>query len=479
MNRCTKFSLLLVFSILCECAVAQQSPLVVVSIKPVHSLVAGIMQGVAEPLLLMDGSAAPWQHRPDQRQRESLARADLIIWSGRELEPLLGAALAQLPEKQNHIFEILSSEELKVLPSRGDDKRRDAWYWLDTRNMLILLDQVTQMLAKLDPQHAHSYQRNRARMLEPLIQIDREMEVSYKSVSGAPVFFYHDTHHYFEQAYAMKVAGFVASPPAAPSNSAAGLLALKSWLENAPASCLFTEAGLAEPHLDLLLGESEVVAVELDSIGSSLPPGPGLYLSLMKKNFNDISTCVSADRADKNITASGQDTLLDSDAPLRIRPAYALMTQYGEAVTHEDFPGRLQLVIFGYTFCPDICPTSLSIVSRVMELLGDAAEGIQPIFITVDPQRDTAEVLKRYAAYFHPSLLGLSGTPEITRRVADNFKVRYEKVMSTSGDPSRYSMDHTASLYLLGTQGEFITKFPYGTPAEKIAARLRDLLDNL
>ena len=340
-----------------------------------------------------------------------------------------------------------------MLPSRGGDELRDAWFWLDTRNMLILLDEITQMLVKLDPQHAHNYERNRARMLEPLIQIDRKMEVSYKNVSGVPVFFYHDTHHYFEQAYAMKVAGFVASPPAAPSNSAVGLLALKSWLENAPGNCLFTEAGLEEPHLDLLLGERDVVIVELDSLGSSLPPGPKLYLSLMKKNFHDISTCVSVARRDKNISVTDKDALPDSDLPLQIR-----------------------LINFGYTYCPDICPTSLSIVSRVMELLGDAADKIQPIFITVDPQRDTPEVLNRYAAYFHPSLLGLSGTPEITRRIADNFKVRYEKVTSTTGDPSRYSMDHSASLYLLGTQGEFIAKFPYGTPAEKIAARLRDLM---
>jgi protein SCO1/2 len=426
----------------------------------------------------MDGSAAPWRHRPDQRQLESLARADLIIWSGSELEPLLGAALAQLPEKQNRVFEILSSEELKILPSRGDDKLRDAWFWLDTRNMLILLDEITRMLAKLDPQHAHEYQRNRTRMLEPLIQIDREMEVDYKNVSGIPVFFYHDTHHYFEQAYAMKVAGFVASPPAAPSNPAAGLVALKSWLEHAQGSCLFTEESLEEPHLDLLLGQSEVVAVELDSIGSNLPPGPELYLGLMKKNFEDISACVTTVRQEKHSAMSDKDRPSDSDASSQIRPLYALRTQYGEAVTHEDFPGRLQLIIFGYTFCPDICPTSLSIVSRVMELLGDAADKVQPIFITVDPHRDTPDVLKRYAAYFHPSLLGLSGTPEITRRIADNFKVRYEKVMSTTGDPSRYSMDHTASLYLLGRRGEFVTKFPYGTPAEKIAARLRDLLAN-
>lgn len=473
-----RLALLVMLCIPFSGAAAKEPPLVVASIKPVHSLVTGIMQGVAEPLLLMDGSAPPWKHRPDNRQIKALASADLIIWSGKELEPLLGDAIARLPSSENRVFEILSSEEMKVLPARGAEGQRDAWFWLDSRNMLILLDEFTRKLIALDPDNSHRYARNRERMLEPLIQIDRQMEIGYKDVSGVPVFFYHDTHHYFEQAYAMRVAGTVASPPAAPTGATTGLLALKSWLAEAPLHCLFTEASLSEPHLDLLLANSGVTAIELDSIGSSLPPGPDLYIRLMRNNFNAISACVSASQDPKMAFGENRDGLDEERFSEQLRPGYVLMNQYGETVSHEDFAGRFQLISFGYTFCPDICPTTLSVVAYVMELLGGQARQVQPIFISVDPQRDTPEVLKRYAAYFHPEQLALSGSPEMTRRVAEKFRARYEKVPGKSGDPQRYSMDHTASLYLLGKSGEFITKFAYGLSAEEIAARLREYMQS-
>jgi cytochrome oxidase Cu insertion factor (SCO1/SenC/PrrC family)/ABC-type Zn2+ transport system substrate-binding protein/surface adhesin len=457
--------------------VAANEPLrVVISIKPIHSLVAGIMQGVAEPLLLMDGSVPPWEHRPDAVQMEVIANADLVIWSGTELEPLLGAAIAQLPDSAN-IMEILASEEMKVLPSRGDKELRDAWFWLDTRNMLILLDEITRELMRLDPENSHRYERNRGRMLNPLIIIDRQMEFGYKDVGSIPVFFYHDTHHYFEQAYAMKVAGTVASPPAAPAAEATGLLALKSWIAEAPVHCLFTEASFSEPHLELLLADSGVTPVELDSLGSALPPGADLYIKLMRENFGAISACLSAfQQGAKSSSRVDSEAIEARRYSEKLRPGYVLMNQYEQTVTHEDFPGHFQLINFGYTFCPDICPTTLADMGYVMELLGEDAQQVQPIFITIDPQRDTTEVLKRYTAYFHPRLLGLSGSPEMTARVAEKFRARYEKVMAKDGDPLNYSMDHTASLYLLGRNGEFITKFAFGMSPQEVAERLREYI---
>ncbi len=476
MTRLFRLALLLMLSAVFSSVAAKEPLRVVTSIKPIHSLVAGIMQGVAEPLLLMDGSVPPWEHRPDAVQMEALDSADLVIWTGVELEPLLGEAIAQLPDN-DHIIEILASEEMKVLPSRGAEEQRDAWFWLDTRNMLILLDEITRELMRLDPENSHSYERNRGRMLEPLIIIDRKMEFGYKDVGGIPVFFYHDTHHYFEQAYAMKVAGTVASPPAAPAAVATGVLALKNWIAGAPFHCLFTELSLNEPHLDLLLADSGVTPVELDSIGSKLPSGPDFYINLMRENFGAISACVSAFQVgDKSSSRAERDAIEERRFSEKLRPGYVLMNQYGQTVTHEDFPGQFQLINFGYTFCPDICPTTLSSVGYVMELLGEDAQQVQPIFISVDPQRDTPEVLKRYTAYFYPRLLGLSGSPEMTKRVAEKFRARYEKVPAKDGDPQRYSMDHTASLYLLGRNGGFITKFAFGMSPEEIAERLRDYI---
>jgi protein SCO1/2 len=116
-------------------------------------------------------------------------------------------------------------------------------------------------------------------------------------------------------------------------------------------------------------------------------------------------------------------------------------------------------------------------MSKALRLLGDEADEIQPIFITVDPQRDTPEVLAGYVTYFHPRMLGLSTNPKATRRIAELFRARYEMVPSTGGDPERYSMDHSASLFLLGRNGEFITKFAHGLPATEVADRLRAYLN--
>jgi protein SCO1/2 len=159
------------------------------------------------------------------------------------------------------------------------------------------------------------------------------------------------------------------------------------------------------------------------------------------------------------------------------QPRYALTDQHGRLVSSTDFRGQFQLIAFGYTFCPDVCPTSLAEMARALKLLGDDAEHVQPIFISVDPGRDKPAILGEYARFFHPRLLALSADPEVTRRTAELFRARYEIVPSESGDPERYIVDHTASIYLIGPNGEFITKFAYGLPDAEIAARLRNLID--
>ncbi|MGB5562424.1 MAG: SCO family protein [Sedimenticolaceae bacterium] len=455
-------------------ASASEVPSVVVSFKPLHSLLAGLMQGVAEPLLLIDGSTKPWTYSPDAEELRAIDDADVVIWSGPELEPGLAAAVAS-PGTRGRVFEVLASEHLKVLPARHDELQRDPFYWLDSRNMLILLDLFGQLLTDIDPDHAPAYERNWRRMTEALSSIDRVMEFGYRDVSGAPVFFYHDTHQYFEQAYAMHVAGSVVRVNGGESTDTAQLLGTHRSILAIGAACLFTEKGLEEPHLDLLLEGGEVTVVELDSLGVGLEPGPDLYIDLVRNNFAAISQCVRSLKPETS-DADGFDAPDVSRSPDRLRPRYLMRDQYGRTVSEDDFPDQFQLIYFGYTFCPDICPTSLAVMSQALRLLGDEAEQVQPIFITVDPQRDTTEVLAGYVSYFHPRMLGLSTNPEATRRIAELFRARYEMVPSASGDPEHYSMDHTASLFLLGRNGEFITKFAHGLPAIEVADRLRAYL---
>jgi protein SCO1/2 len=152
-------------------------------------------------------------------------------------------------------------------------------------------------------------------------------------------------------------------------------------------------------------------------------------------------------------------TTMLTAAPAELEPApaeraivsrYLLMDSAGKSVTDRDFAGSFQLITFGYTYCPDICPTTLGEITVIMKRLGPLADHVQPIFITVDPERDTPEVLSRYTAFFHPRIIGLYGQPALIRRVADNFKVRYEKQFAPGSDPKQYAMDHTAGIYLLG-----------------------------
>ena len=153
------------------------------------------------------------------------------------------------------------------------------------------------------------------------------------------------------------------------------------------------------------------------------------------------------------------------------------MDHRGRSVSDQDFRGSFQLIAFGYTFCPDICPTTLAEISLIMNKLGKLADRLQPLFISVDQERDTPEILRKYTAYFHPRIIGLTGSPELVRRVADHFKVRYEKHWEPGAEKNNYSVDHSAGMYLLGPDGEFLAKFAYATPPQEITDRIRPLIE--
>lgn len=180
------------------------------------------------------------------------------------------------------------------------------------------------------------------------------------------------------------------------------------------------------------------------------------------------------------LPALAQPTGARHDAPptdvAPLLPRYLLMDVQGRAMTQEDFRGRLQLVTFGFISCPDVCPTTLLEVKQILGELGAQAARVQPIFITVDPARDTREVLRDYTAAFDPRILGLTGSPELIRRAADSFRVQYEIVREPGAAPDNYSMNHTAGMVLLDGRGRFLARFPYAMPASRIVERIRAAL---
>ena len=166
-----------------------------------------------------------------------------------------------------------------------------------------------------------------------------------------------------------------------------------------------------------------------------------------------------------------------SPAPQSGRPAGADFLLQGTAgpVDSHDFRGKLMLVFFGYVHCPDVCPTSLAAMNEVLNgMTPEERANIQPILISVDPARDTPESLKNYAAYFHPSLVGVTGTPEQIATIAKAFGAGYIKQPNRSD--GSYAVDHSASTYIVGKNGKLLAILPYGAPADELRAAIREAL---
>ena len=152
---------------------------------------------------------------------------------------------------------------------------------------------------------------------------------------------------------------------------------------------------------------------------------------------------------------------------------FALTDQSGKRVTSADFAGRHLLVAFGYTFCPDVCPAELQVMSAALDKLGSAGEGIVPIFITIDPARDTVDVLAQYMPNFHPRFVGLTGSPEEIAAVARAYRVYYAKAEGWQEAGEDYLMDHSTIIYLMGPGGKFMKHFTYTTDAAGLAEDLK------
>lgn len=152
---------------------------------------------------------------------------------------------------------------------------------------------------------------------------------------------------------------------------------------------------------------------------------------------------------------------------------FTLQDPAGRRVSLSDFRGRSVLLYFGYTFCPDVCPTDLLAMARLLQLMGPEAERLQPVMITLDPERDAPQSLGAYVTSFDPRFVALRGSLAETRAVADAYKVFYEKVHPGDGAP--YLVDHSAFIYLLDAEGRYVAFFPPGTTPERMATMIRDL----
>ncbi len=154
--------------------------------------------------------------------------------------------------------------------------------------------------------------------------------------------------------------------------------------------------------------------------------------------------------------------------------AFTLTAGDGRTVTEGSWPGHLLLISFGYRFCPDVCPSTLQIMAAALALLGADGDRVQPLFISVDPERDRPETLPAYVGLFHPRLIGLTGTSQQVAAVAKAFRVYYAKVAGP--DPQSYSIDHSAYSFLADDRGRVLNIFAHNARAADMADAIRERL---
>lgn len=174
--------------------------------------------------------------------------------------------------------------------------------------------------------------------------------------------------------------------------------------------------------------------------------------------------------ADYLVQLQRSEGLIPPGTERRISGRFDLVNQHGRPVSEADFADRHKLVFFGFTHCPDVCPVTLARMSVVLRLLGPAAEQLHPLFITVDPERDTPERLHQYSAPFDPRITYLTGTPQQVKEVLDSWWVTRARVAAGAGD---YSMEHSAVLYLLNPAGVVIASYRWDQTEAELARALK------
>lgn len=155
---------------------------------------------------------------------------------------------------------------------------------------------------------------------------------------------------------------------------------------------------------------------------------------------------------------------------------FELTDHRGQKVTDKSFLGKLMLVSFGYTYCPDVCPAGLQTISAALDQLGSKSDELTPIFVTIDPNRDNVSQMADYVSHFHKDFVGLTGSDDEIKTVAKAYRVFYSKAKEDEGSNTDYLMNHSSIVYLMDREGQYLTHFSFGTSPDKMAARINSYL---
>lgn len=296
-------------------------PKVVVSIAPLHSLVAGVMQGIAEPALLIDPGQSPHQNSLRPSQRRKLANAGLLVWVGPAFETSLAKAARQQPETE--LLTLLDTRAVERLPARessiwtqGPDAEGEAHahaeeadheeheehkahthgqydphIWLSTRNAAAIVAQVSERLSRIDAENAARYRANATRLLGQIEKTRATLQQRLEPVRGTPFLVFHDAYQYFEVEQQLHpVAAVTLSPERKPG--ARSLLALTRAIEDSEAKCIFREPQFVPDLVQRIAEQTEIRVGVLDPVGSALVPGPALWFALLESLADALLGCL-------------------------------------------------------------------------------------------------------------------------------------------------------------------------------------------
>ena len=285
---------------------------VVSSVKPLHSLVSGVMEGVARPDLIVKGSASPHTYSLRPSQARQLEDADLVFWMGHELESFLEQPLEAIATK-GHIVELIDSSKLKKIKMReggmfdahahddhdeheGHDDHGhgefDVHVWLDPENAKVLVDEIKLALIELDPVNASKYESNSNKMNMKLDQLIDEVSKKLESEQGKGYVVFHDAYQYFEQRFGMSAVGSITvSPEVVPG--ANRIRELKNKINELNAHCVFSEPQFEPKLVSTVIEGTQANTGVLDPLGASIKDGPELYFTLIRNMADSLHECLS------------------------------------------------------------------------------------------------------------------------------------------------------------------------------------------
>lgn len=290
-----RFLLLLLVLSLCPTLSASPAAKVLVTIKPLHSLVSGVMQGIAKPELLIESPHSLHHLSLKPSQRRALSQAKLIFWTGPSLEAFMPSVIASL-QSAHHValsqspgMTLLAARDKRALPHAGS--MMDPHIWLNTLHAQLMVEEITRQLSQLDPVNQQAYEANRNRMLQKITELSTALSAILANHKGSKYIAHHDSLQYFEQEFGLNGAAFISDNSDTPS-SAQHIQYLRLLIKQVPIHCVLYDSATEPTIMPVLVRDQNATAVAIDTFGSTQAADSSLWFSLMSAIAAKISLCL-------------------------------------------------------------------------------------------------------------------------------------------------------------------------------------------